>query len=499
MESTIAAVLFLIEGFSEECCFCDTILDVKRMMNLKIKFIKKLLLHLAVLLLFGAMIAGVSASGILTSASPEGIRDQVLSWGPWASLAYLILFILVPLTLFPDAVLAIASGMAFGMGEGLFLTWLGALLGGSLAFWLARLIGQEALEKLQARLGHKARQAPELRGFLSILVLRLVPLVPFDVISYGAGLSHVRYRDFLGATALGILPGVVVYVNVGDKLFNWNSSQFYLAIALLIGLTVVSSLGVRTLRTGRPVSFSKRLSTLEKEWFPWRRGRLVPGQPAFFPGCSLVNVLPETARKTISIFERLQCGWLYDCCGKPLQLSGNQPGARRVMDRINGQLKRANVTELVVACPNCYSVFRKGLEVPVKDIYTFLQEHNIPCVPFPEALPIFSPCPDRRSGQIRKAIEDWTGSVLEEARNLPCCGLGIPDAKQARKALDTILLDQRKLSPYCASCHGHLTRHGMKMDSHILTRGLGIREDSSKGIRKGINRMKPWFWRTGNY
>ena len=126
------------------------------------KYNKKLLLHFAVLLLFGAMIAGVYASGILSNASPERIRDQVLIWGSWASLAYLILFTLVPLTLFPDAVLAIASGMAFGMGEGLLLTWLGALMGGSLAFWLARLIGQEALEKLQVRLGHKTRHVPEI-------------------------------------------------------------------------------------------------------------------------------------------------------------------------------------------------------------------------------------------------------------------------------------------------------------------------------------------------
>lgn len=209
---------------------------------------KKLIIHLTGLTVVAAIVLGLSASGLLALATPEAIRDQVLRWGSWGPLGYVFLFTVVPLTLFPDAALAIASGMAFGMSKGFVLTWLGALSGGSLAFWLARLIGQEAMDKLLARLGHKSHAAPVMQGFISILVLRLIPLVPFDVISYGAGLSAVRYRDFLGATALGIIPGVCVYVNVGDKLFDCNSTHLYWAIAFLAGLTVLSSLGVRMLR-----------------------------------------------------------------------------------------------------------------------------------------------------------------------------------------------------------------------------------------------------------
>ncbi len=204
--------------------------------------------HLTGILVLGFIIAAVSTTGVLDNATPDAIRDQVLAWGSWGPLAYVILFTFVPLTLFPDAVLAIASGMAFGMGKGFILTWMGAMMGGSLAFWLARLIGQEAMEKLMNRLGHKPHGVPMMTGFIGILLLRLIPLVPFDVISYGAGLSHVRYRDFLTATALGIIPGVCVYVNVGDKLFDCNSSHFYWAITFLVGLTFLSTVGVRALK-----------------------------------------------------------------------------------------------------------------------------------------------------------------------------------------------------------------------------------------------------------
>lgn len=206
------------------------------------------LLHGAGVLILAGIAAVIWKSGFFEDATPTAIRDMILLWGPWGPVLYLVLFTFVPLTLFPDAVLAIASGMAFGMAKGFFLTWLGALCGGSLAFFLARLIGRESMEKLQVKLGHKPRAVPVMTGFLSILLLRLIPLVPFDVISYGAGLSQVRYRDFIGATALGIIPGVCVFVNLGDKLFDCNSSQFYCALALLVGLTVLSALGARYMR-----------------------------------------------------------------------------------------------------------------------------------------------------------------------------------------------------------------------------------------------------------
>lgn len=245
----------------------------------------------------------------------------------------------------------------------------------------------------------------------------------------------------------------------------------------------------------KTTSLGTKLSAFEKEWFPWRKNRLVSGQPAFFPGCNLVNFLPETTRETITLFRELQCGWLYDCCSKPLLLRGNASGARRVLDRINRQLREAAVTELVVACPNCYSVFKKELELPVKDIYSFLKERNVACSVPDGILHTFPPCPDRRAGTFRKAISEWTGAAVQAAANLPCCGLGIRNPQKARKALDTILLDERQLHPYCASCYGHLSKNGAVMKPHILTVGLGLSESGSAGIRQAFNRMKPWLWK----
>lgn len=164
------------------------------------------------------------------------------SLGLLAPIVYIILFTFVPLTFFPDSVLAIAGGMAFGLLRGTVLTMIGALCGGSLAFFITRYLGQEVIKRFVKKdISILSKHAKE-KGFLVVLILRLIPLVPFDVISYSAGLSEIRYKDFLLATLLGIIPGVVVFSNIGDKSLEAGSPGFYISIALLIILLVTSVL-----------------------------------------------------------------------------------------------------------------------------------------------------------------------------------------------------------------------------------------------------------------
>ncbi len=172
----------------------------------------------------------------------ESVKAFILSFGALAPLIYIIMFTLIPLTLFPDAVLAIASGTIFGVFWGTVYTMIGALCGASLSFFIARFLGREWVMKL---VRHKAEwfdEGVEKQGFLIILIMRLVPLIPFDIISYGAGLSKIKYSDFMIGSILGIIPGVVIYVNLGDKALDVHSPAFIISVALLIGLFSLSYL-----------------------------------------------------------------------------------------------------------------------------------------------------------------------------------------------------------------------------------------------------------------
>jgi uncharacterized membrane protein YdjX (TVP38/TMEM64 family) len=179
---------------------------------------------------------------VFNNYSSKDIKQFLDSLGLLAPIVYIVLFTFVPLTFFPDSVLAIAGGMAFGFFKGTLLTIIGALCGGSLAFFIVRYLGQEVIKKIIKKDISILRKHTQEKGFFVVLILRLIPLVPFDVISYSAGLSEIKYKDFLLATLLGIVPGVAVFSNIGDKSLEAGSFEFYISIALLVVLLVVSVL-----------------------------------------------------------------------------------------------------------------------------------------------------------------------------------------------------------------------------------------------------------------
>ncbi len=198
---------------------------------------KKLLLISAAL---AALILICNISGLYKNSTLEDVKAYILSFGALAPVIYIIMFTLVPLTLFPDSILAVAGGAVFGLFWGTVYTIIGAACGGTLSFYISRNLGRNVVERLTKHKAQWFEGGVEKQGFLFILVLRLIPLIPFDIISYGAGLSRIKYKDFIAATIFGIIPGVLVYTNLGDKALDVYSWKFICSVLLLIALCVVS-------------------------------------------------------------------------------------------------------------------------------------------------------------------------------------------------------------------------------------------------------------------
>lgn len=186
-------------------------------------------------------------TGILQNLTAEGIKEYVNSFGMFGPIVYMILFSVIP----SGSIIAIAGGMAFGMYLGTIYTTIGALLGSTTAFYIARFLGREAVEKILKGKMHSFEEGIEKNGFLIILILRLIPIIPFNVVSYGAGLTKARFLDYILATMIGIIPGVIVFTNLGDKALNINSPEFIQAL-LLFGALIAASLVLK-----KKVSISK--------------------------------------------------------------------------------------------------------------------------------------------------------------------------------------------------------------------------------------------------
>lgn len=181
-----------------------------------------------------------------TLVTPGELQTLLQPFGNWAALAYIGLFALLPAFFFPVAVLALAGGLLFGLLWGSIYTFLGAILNCTLMFFLARYAGRKQVEALVRKklppLWQQRLQGLEGRtGFLLLIVLRLIPAVPYNLINYAFGLTAMPFRVYLLASAIGIIPGTLAFINIGDKAPDPGSPDFWIAIGLLLLLLAVTA------------------------------------------------------------------------------------------------------------------------------------------------------------------------------------------------------------------------------------------------------------------
>ncbi len=174
----------------------------------------------------------------LLTISPETIRTFIFQAGWLAPFFYILLYAVRPFVLFPASLFSIAGGLAFGAVYGSVLAFLGSLAGATTAFFVARKFGQKAINaKLKGKLQEYSQRFEE-KGFLYILVLRLLPVVNFDLISYSAGISRAHFIDFIRATAIGIIPGTIVYNLLGASIVSGSPVKMA-GVALLYFVIVI--------------------------------------------------------------------------------------------------------------------------------------------------------------------------------------------------------------------------------------------------------------------
>jgi uncharacterized membrane protein YdjX (TVP38/TMEM64 family) len=176
--------------------------------------------------------------------TPEFVRDNIQSHGPvTARLIYIGVYIVGTVALLPGTVLSFAGAVLFGAYEGTLYTWIGATIGATLAFLVGRLLGRDFVERLFGGRFAAFDQRIREHGFTGLLIIRLLPLFPFNAVNFGCGLTGIRLRDYVLATAIGIVPGTFVYqflfAKIGPKILTEGLRLEYLAdpeIWLAIGL-----------------------------------------------------------------------------------------------------------------------------------------------------------------------------------------------------------------------------------------------------------------------
>jgi uncharacterized membrane protein YdjX (TVP38/TMEM64 family) len=200
---------------------------------------------------------------ILASGDGVAIGAYLRSHGVWAPVASLFLMLVQAVVApVPAILVAFANGLAFGVMWGGLLTVAGQTLAAAVCFWIARALGRGPVEALSTSLGLETADRWLTRwGPRGIIVLRLVPGISFDVISYGAGLTGIRFTPFLMATALGVTPQAFLYAYLIREAPQsaWAFYALSWGIVAIIGLIAI----VRVKRQGQIAVQPKRQSQPE--------------------------------------------------------------------------------------------------------------------------------------------------------------------------------------------------------------------------------------------
>jgi uncharacterized membrane protein YdjX (TVP38/TMEM64 family) len=147
----------------------------------------------------------------------HSFNDWVGQMGTVGSLVFIVVYALAAVLLAPGSILTIGAGFVFGLWKGFLVVSAGATLGASLAFLVARFIARDKIESIAKR-NEKFRKIDNAigeQGAKLIFLLRLSPVIPFNLSNYFYGLSAVKFWPYVLASWIGMMPGTFLYVYIG--------------------------------------------------------------------------------------------------------------------------------------------------------------------------------------------------------------------------------------------------------------------------------------------
>ena len=161
------------------------------------------------------------------------IQTTLTEFGLLTPFLFIILYAIRPLIFFPASIMTLTSVLVFGLLGGFIVSYIGDVCSACLAYYLGKYFGKEL--GITNRIS-KTKIGTRLQGnaFLSVLILRLVPIFPFDVVNYASGILKIPFKSYITATLLGIFPGLMIYIFLGYSFLHLELLPYTLSALFLL-------------------------------------------------------------------------------------------------------------------------------------------------------------------------------------------------------------------------------------------------------------------------
>lgn len=215
--------------------------------SLKNKLIIKYIIIaiLVLVVIFYLLIPGVKSKVnwlfmLFSSMSVDMIIGYVRSFGAYALVVSFLLMMFQSLVApLPAFLITFANAAVFGWWQGAILSWTSSMAGAALCFYIAKILGRDAVEKITSKFALESVDGFfDKYGKHTIIICRLLPFISFDYVSYAAGLTSMGFIPFFIATGIGQLPATVIYSYVGGMLTG-GAQMFVTALLILFALSIL--------------------------------------------------------------------------------------------------------------------------------------------------------------------------------------------------------------------------------------------------------------------
>ncbi len=209
------------------------------------------------------IVATGGAIYLLGGIESAQIRAWLSSVGIWSPIVYIALYVVATVLVLPSTVLNLTGGAIFGAVWGTLWTSLAAIIAAIVAFTFTRTVGRETIAKRLS--GRWQAMDAEVRqgGLFYMFAIRLVPIMPYGLVNFAAGLTSISFKDYVLGTTIGTVPSVLPFVLLGSSGLKALHTGDVLPLVGALALTGILVGGVAWYRRRRILA-NKTAAALQK-------------------------------------------------------------------------------------------------------------------------------------------------------------------------------------------------------------------------------------------